>query len=783
MSNQTTEPVRKVERRNSFSMSRQLFSRIVREWVVVTLVLLPLTAALAFTHALTLDNLIYDRLLGLMRLQVDPRILIIKIDNRSLAEIGRWPWSRSTHVAMLERLASAKPAAVLFDVIFSEPGAAAALDEQLGEAVCKNSVVVLPSLRQDTARTDQPPGELLPIEPLRRCAWGVGHINVQADNDGVVRSVYLREGRQGSERLQMAWVGHSLVNGLTTRDVLPGVAGQSNAQGWHQDHAIRIPFLSQSQVFPSVPYTSVLSGDVPDSLLRDRILLIGATAPGLGGRYVTPVSNSAGLTPGIEIQANILNGLLQGRSVADIPAWISAILAVVPVGLLLAILLLSGLRFALPVTFSVMVLTLGASLLLLQFGWWWPPSASLLGVLLAYLLWNWRRSSAALAYFGWELARLDDEPQVLPERSYKPARIEGDMIQQRIVALERAVDQVRNTRRFMNDGLENLPVASLMCRNDGEILFANRRARSLVKKYTQGDALVAYLQKLEHPGVQDGAGLNRHNFRSLSDIEFRTQQGLSLRTEVASMLTASSGAAAGWLISFVDLTSEREAEEQRSNMLRFMSHDLRAPHSAILALLAMRRQRLEQGSHEVVFSNIEKQVRRALRLTDDFLQLTKAESAHYQLEPVVLNGIVLDAVDEVWSLAQDKGITLVTDLPETELIVPAEAGLLCRALFNLIENAIKYSPAGTRVLIALSTVQGLAQCAISDQGEGIAADHITQLFKSYQRFSNDPSVGGVGLGLAMVKAVVEHHGGTVACESLVGQGSTFRLKLPLIADC
>lgn len=780
VTNHKVRPEVKVERRSSFSMSRQLFKRIVREWVVVTLILIPLTAALSLTHALGLDSLIYDRLLMMARLNADPRILVITIDNRSLAQIGRWPWPRDIHAALLERLTKAKPAVILFDVIFSESGQE---DRRFASALCQSGVVVLPSIRRNIELEDDVPSEFLPTPALSKCAWGIGHINVQADSDGVVRNVYLREGLAAKPRLQMAWVGYSLVNPSASASPLPGQGSQGDAQGWVNDHRIRIPYLKSAHAFASVSYSSVLRGEVPDAVLRDRIILIGATAPGLGDRYVTPISGSAGGTPGIEVQASILNGLLQGRSVAELPNWLGALLAVVPVMLLLAIMLLSGLRFALLSSFGVGALTLLACLLLLQAGWWWPPSASLLGVLLAYLLWNWRRLNAALGYLGWELARLDQEPQVLPERTFNKGRFTGDIIQQRIIALERAVDHVSNTRRFMTDGLEHLPVASLICRKDGEILFANRRARALVKAYRQCRHLSDYLQRLGYPELTAEDSSDSDQFKNLYDVEFRTPKGLSLRIEVAPMMRAERNTAAGWLISLVDLTAEREADEQRASMLRFLSHDLRAPHSAILSLLSMHQApEGEQGDHAQVFASIEAQVSRALRLTDDFLLLTKAESSEYSCEAVLLDSIVQDAVDEVWLLARSKMISIETHLLEEEVVVFADPGLLCRAMFNLLENAIKYSPQNTRVSVTLSTEQGMAVCAVADQGEGISAENIAKMFQSYQRFSNDPSIGGVGLGLAMVKAVLEHLDGRIECQSVVGEGSVFSVMLPLHED-
>lgn len=95
--------------------------------------------------------------------------------------------------------------------------------------------------------------------------------------------------------------------------------------------------------------------------------------------------------------------------------------------------------------------------------------ASLLGMILGYLVWNWRRLNAVLAYFGWELQRLDNEPKVFPERR-RTAAPAGDVLQGQIVALEQAMSRTRDTRRFIADGLEYLPVATLISGPDGRVL-------------------------------------------------------------------------------------------------------------------------------------------------------------------------------------------------------------------------------------------------------------------------------------------------------------------------
>jgi len=758
-----------VARSGSFSMSRQLFQRIVREWALLGLILLPLTAILAPGRLVTLDNLIYDRLLGWTPVAPDARLLLVEIDDRSLAAIGRWPWPRNVHAELIERLHQAGVGQVLLDVIFTEASEPHA-DALLAEAICRSGNLLLPLLREGEARQGRAPREILPIAPLRDCARALGHINVEADTDGVVRSVYLREGPEGQPRPLLAWQAFAQLE-PGAAEFLPGWADGQQHAGWQRQHGIRIPF---TRGFPGVPYLSVLRGEVPDGLLRDRIVLIGATAPGLGDRYVTPVAGSAGVTPGVAIQASILNGLLQRRSIVEVPAWAAALLACLPVALLLIALLFARLRHALVLTLVMAVASVLLAWALLRIGWWWSPAASLLGLLLTYLLWSWRRLSAVLAYFGWELARLDAEPRVLPERKAAQPHV-GDVLQQRIMALERAVARVRDTRRFMADGLEQLPVATLVCDPQGRLLLSSERARSIIGGTCRDLRLDTLLAELGHPQAEA-----TDDPLTLGGVEFRTSRGLYLRVEVAPMLPAEGEAPVGWLVALVDLSVEREAQAQRSAMLRFLSHDLRAPHSAILALLELHR-RAAPGDDSAL-QQIEGQVRRALGLTEDFVQLTRAESEAYLLEPTLLAAVALDAFEQAWPLARSKGIELVRRLEDEESLVRADHGLLCRALFNLLENAIKYSPAGTRVELALAREEEWICVRVTDQGRGIAAEDLPGLYEPYRRVGDVASVEGLGVGLAMVRAVVERHAGRLACESELGKGSCFSITLARLAQ-
>lgn len=456
---------------------------------------------------------------------------------------------------------------------------------------------------------------------------------------------------------------------------------------------------------------------------------------------------------------------------------VGVLLSVILVACVLGLMLLRP-RLALWLTLGGMSSALLISAGLSELRWWWSPTASLMGMLFGYLIWNWRRLSVVLTYFGWELARLDNEPKVLPERRRAPFPT-GDHLQGQIMALEQAMSRTRDTRRFIADGLEYLPVATLISDPQGRILLGNRNARDVFGADLVGDDVLEQLARLGYPELLDGA---RPSLSELALLEFRDIKGRSLRLERAALLPVDGETPIGWLLSLTDLSVERDAEEQRGVLLRFLSHDLRAPHSAILALLDVHRQQV--GGDPRLFDQIERQVRRALDLTDGFVQLARAESAAYEFQPSLFAMLVLDVFDQALSIAQLKQIELIHHLEDDaqESMIMADQALLTRALFNLLENAIKYSDAGTRISLQVSCNEGWLKCGLADQGKGIAAEELPELFSQYRRFASAQGIDGVGLGLSMVKAVVDHHGGWIECQSEVGNGTCFNLYFPLLDE-
>jgi signal transduction histidine kinase len=242
------------------------------------------------------------------------------------------------------------------------------------------------------------------------------------------------------------------------------------------------------------------------------------------------------------------------------------------------------------------------------------------------------------------------------------------------------------------------------------------------------------------------------------------------------------GEPAGCIISMIDISHIRQAESQREEALGFLSHDMRAPQAAIVALL----QRCHDEDHppriREVFDRIDRYARRTLAMAEDFVQYARARSSSYQFEYVDLAEVMLDALDDVWPLAQEKGIVWERQLPRGPAYGRIDRSLMPRAVVNLLTNAIKYSPRGGVIACSVISRDGEWVIAVRDHGIGIAPEDQPRLFQRFGRVSEvDPlNPHGIGLGLLFVKTVLERHGGRVELDSTPGEGTEVRLRLPML---
>ncbi len=215
------------------------------------------------------------------------------------------------------------------------------------------------------------------------------------------------------------------------------------------------------------------------------------------------------------------------------------------------------------------------------------------------------------------------------------------------------------------------------------------------------------------------------------------------------------------------------------------SHELRAPLALIYtaAEFSLRRERPREELVEAL-EKILRESRHTASLVDSLLLLARADSGEDRAQPLVsidLSALCQDAAHRAVELGSAKGISLSTDLGSTSIVVDGDETALRRLLLILVDNAIKYTPAGGSVSVQLALDGNTARIGISDTGIGIAVEDLPHVFDRFWRADKvrSRSTGGTGLGLAIARWIVDRHGGEIVVSSELGRGSAFTVSLPL----
>jgi two-component system phosphate regulon sensor histidine kinase PhoR len=253
---------------------------------------------------------------------------------------------------------------------------------------------------------------------------------------------------------------------------------------------------------------------------------------------------------------------------------------------------------------------------------------------------------------------------------------------------------------------------------------------------------------------------------------------------LASPLRDGEGRVAGAVVVLHDQTDLRRLETVRSDFVANVSHELKTPITAIRGLIEtiVDDREMPDETRDRFLSKIQNQSIRLSLLVTDLLTLARLESAAGlpDLEPIDLRTVVNTSVDHFRVDAADRGLTLEVEVPSDRVDVLGDQDALGLVVNNLVDNALKYTPEGGRVSVALRTDDGAAEIAVRDTGVGIAREHHDRVFERFYRVDKARSreLGGTGLGLSIVKHVCKAHGGSVTVESAPAAGSVFAVRLP-----
>jgi adenylate cyclase len=337
-----------------------------------------------------LDNAFYDLHSRFWHYTPDNNVVIVAIDAKSLDGIGRFPWPRSVYAQLIDRLTADGVRAIGMDVTLSTPSNDPHNDQLVAQAIHRNGRVVLPVFAE-AVNLGGPLQETLPVKVIAENVAALGQVDVAKDADERVRGAYLKAGLGSPYWPSLALALLQL--GGASPPALPGMRDPATDDAspylWMRNNYVLLRYADRDGAvdgaFGRVSAVDVLNGNIPADMLRNRWVLIGATAEGLGDILQTPESPM----PGVEYQANVLESLERGYLVTPINFLGQFLLAAAMLTLPLLLYGLPGIRRGIWLLPVAIVLVLTGCVALLRIAYlWWPPVACLSVIVIEFLAWQ-----------------------------------------------------------------------------------------------------------------------------------------------------------------------------------------------------------------------------------------------------------------------------------------------------------------------------------------------------------------------------------------------------------
>ncbi len=769
-------------------MSSPLSARYRREFLGVALLVSVLTTLITYFIPIhSINRFLYD--VSVRHSHYRPAskdIIIITIDDQSLEQLGTWPWRRILHVQLLRQLTQAK--AVGYDISFLGASYHPDDDKEFAQAIKEHGRVVLASFFNE----GQPPS--LPDAPLLKETNQIGFINIPIASDGLVRKL----DRWASDGFDTNY--HFSLAMLLAAGIPPEKLDKA-----HLPSRVSIPYAGPPNHYQTVSYTDVLNLRVPEDMFKDKYVLIGAWATGLGDKFPTPTSTESINMSGVEILANGLQAEIEDRWITEADTTTILLVSLFWVLSYCVLVLMLSPRNIIFASLALVTILLASHFAILKyFNLWIRLDPSLIVILLVYPLWNWRMQELVLKQMHREITELDNERSLLSMEhvhitSHTPSTGGLNTFDAHISRLRSAIARVRNLRQFITDSLDGMPYASAVFDHQERLLLTT----AITEKYftelgatiVPQEALPAFIHQIidnEERTAEVLAQIRHWSSQNMvepstfarEELEFKDKQNRDILLKFTNTYM-SDGSVSGFILTLIDLSRIREEERQREQTIHFLTHDMRAPQSAIQALIKMQQNPETELSREDFLQQVNQLSRTTLNLVDNFLYLARAKNTSYQLVPINLNDLLQNVIDNFWSMAKSRqmSIQLSHDIPIC--YVMADGALLSRAFNNLIDNAIKYGKDGMKITIDIAQDKDYWKISITDQGIGIAKEDFSRIFQVFSRVPQMEVVkriSGLGLGLAFVHTVINGHNGDITLESEEGVGTTFFVRLPILHD-
>jgi len=334
-----------------------------------------------------------------------------------------------------------------------------------------------------------------------------------------------------------------------------------------------------------------------------------------------------------------------------------------------------------------------------------------------------------------------------------------------------------------------MPDAAVLLDRAGRVLHFNTAASQLAPALRKNELALFALRSPEIIAALREAIASRQPQRAGYVDHVPIDRWMELIVTPVSLPTAFGGSEYCILMTFHDQTALRRVEEMRADFVANASHELRTPLAALSGFIDTLQgpARDDPKARERFLGIMHAQATRMARLIDDLLSLSRVElSAHVRPEKLVdVVPLIRQVVDGLEPLASERQVAIELQLPSSPVIIAGDTEELLRLFENLIENGLKYGASGGRVVVSLTEpdaddAAGEMRVAVRDFGPGIPPEHLPRLTERFYRVDvgDSRAQGGTGLGLSLVKHILNRHRGRLQIESVPGQGATFTACFP-----
>jgi PAS domain S-box-containing protein len=752
------------------------------------------------------------------------RVVIVEIDEKSLAQFGRWPWPRDLVSLIARTILDHGASALVLDMMFPQEdrrttrttegfgqARSGTNDEVLAEALSGKPAVVGYTFRfdRDTAGLSacsvaslplvvaspkdpggaaffRATGAVCSVPAISRAAAANGFLNVAPDSDGKTRRIPLVIESGGRYYPSLALAALNVYRPVSTMLLATDARGASRLRLDRQavplegPSFLRLRFRGARRSFAYVPVIDVLAGRAPAEMLRGKIAIVGASAQGLQNPVVTPVDP---LFPDVEIQATAIDNLLQGDSFRRPDGALFWELALALLAGLISAFLLAALRSlwgALITVGIAAVVWTGCAFVLSSTGMLFSPLAA----------------TAALAF----------NLPVLTLLNYLQEKRRADRTQRQLVSTTQLSREVlRESESRYQRLVENVNDAIVMDDVDGRLVFANRRFREWfgledreIRDVVLEDC-VAPEWRLE---VRDRHDRRMHGETVPDHFEYEGIRRNGTRIWIEALVTKveEDGRITGSQSALRDITERKrivaqylQAQKMESvgRLAGGMAHDFNNLLTVINGYSDMLLEGLgPQDQSRASLLEIRKAGEHGAELTQKLLTFSRKQLV--QPKALDLNLVVVEA-EKMFGRLIGEDIELITRLGAGVGQVMADAGQLHQVLMNLVVNARDSMPNGGKVIIETKNVEAdedfvsrLPELAVgsyvylgvTDTGTGMSDQVKQHLFEPF--FTTKEPSKGTGLGLATVYGIVHQSAGWIGATSARGEGTTFHIYLPHI---